>query len=358
MGDLAEELDVSVASATGIVDRMEQRGLVERRHGPDDRRVVMVDLTATGGRHVSATCGEHRDAGPPHRGLTTPSAPGLAASGCGRCAPRATAADLPTTTGHGQVGSDGRRTDDLAPPPTSAPTGARSRRPGRCSCVQAIANLYLPSLNADIINNGVAKGDTDYILRTGGFMLVVTLRARRLPRSSRVYFGARPRWASGATSAAAIFQQVETFSQVEMNHFGTAVAHHPQHERRPAGPDGRLHGPDVMILAPIMGVGGVIMALRQDVPLSGLLLVILPLMAVVHRARHVAGRSRSSARCRSSSTGSTRSCARRWPASASSAPSSGREHEERASTRPTATCSTTALRVNRLFAADDPDDDG
>ena len=41
--------------------------------------------------------------------------------------------------------------------------------------VQAIANLYLPELNADIINNGVAKGDTDYIVRTGGFMLVVTL---------------------------------------------------------------------------------------------------------------------------------------------------------------------------------------
>jgi len=40
--------------------------------------------------------------------------------------------------------------------------------------VQAIANLYLPELNADIINNGVAKGDTDYILRTGGFMLLVT----------------------------------------------------------------------------------------------------------------------------------------------------------------------------------------
>jgi DNA-binding MarR family transcriptional regulator len=48
MGKLAEALDVSVASATGIVDRMEQRGLVERRREPDDRRVVLVHPTSAG----------------------------------------------------------------------------------------------------------------------------------------------------------------------------------------------------------------------------------------------------------------------------------------------------------------------
>ena len=53
MGKLADALDVSVASATGIVDRMEQRGLVERRHGPDDRRVVLVHPTAAGLRVFS-----------------------------------------------------------------------------------------------------------------------------------------------------------------------------------------------------------------------------------------------------------------------------------------------------------------
>ncbi len=48
MGQLAEDLDVSVASVTGIVDRMERRGLVERERGTGDRRVIMVDLTEAG----------------------------------------------------------------------------------------------------------------------------------------------------------------------------------------------------------------------------------------------------------------------------------------------------------------------
>ena len=78
--------------------------------------------------------------------------------------------------------------------------------------IQAIANLYLPDLNADIINNGVAKGDTDYILRTGALMLVVTFVAGDRRRSSPSTSAPRSRWASAATSAAAIFRKVETFS--------------------------------------------------------------------------------------------------------------------------------------------------
>ena len=84
----------------------------------------------------------------------------------------------------------------------------------------------------------------------------------------------------------------------------------------------------VMISAPIMAVGGIIMALRQDVPLSGLLVVILPIMVARHRARDAPGDPALPGDADASSTGSTRSCARRWPASGSSGPSSGRDHEE------------------------------
>ena len=66
--------------------------------------------------------------------------------------------------------------------------------------IQAIANLYLPNLNADIINNGVVKGDLDYILRTGAFMLVVT-SCSRSARSSASTGRRRRRWPSAATSA-------------------------------------------------------------------------------------------------------------------------------------------------------------
>ena len=62
--------------------------------------------------------------------------------------------------------------------------------------VQAIANLYLPNLNADIINNGVAKGDTAYIVRTGGLMLLVTLLLA-ICSVVAVYFGARTAMAFG-----------------------------------------------------------------------------------------------------------------------------------------------------------------
>ncbi len=146
--------------------------------------------------------------------------------------------------------------------------------------VQAIANLYLPELNADIINNGVAKGDTDYILRTGGFMLVVTF-ALSIAAVIGVFFGARTAMAFGRDVRSALFRQVQTFSQVEVNHFGapsliTRNTNDVQQVQMVV-----LMALNVMISAPIMVVGGVIMALRQDVPLSGLLLVILPIMAAL-----------------------------------------------------------------------------
>jgi len=146
--------------------------------------------------------------------------------------------------------------------------------------VQAIANLYLPSLNADIINNGIAKGDTDYIIRTGLFMLVVSLLLG-VCAVVAVYFGARVAMAFGRDVRAAIFKRVAGYAQVEINHFGTASLITRNTNDVQQVQTVVFLGLTVLISAPILGIGGIIMAIRQDVPLSGLLIVILPIMGLV-----------------------------------------------------------------------------
>jgi ATP-binding cassette subfamily B protein len=146
--------------------------------------------------------------------------------------------------------------------------------------VQALANLYLPNLNADIINNGVVKGDTGYIVRTGGLMLLVTFLVG-VCAIVAVYFGSRTAMAFGRDVRSAIFRRVMSFSQKETNVFGT-----PSLITRNTNDVQQVQMVlimtfNVMIMAPIMLVGGVIMAIREDVPLSGLLIIIVPLVAVV-----------------------------------------------------------------------------
>ena len=146
--------------------------------------------------------------------------------------------------------------------------------------VQALANLYLPNLNADIINNGVVKGDTGYIVRTGGLMLLVTFLVG-LCAIVAVYFGSRTAMSFGRDVRSAIFRRVMSFSQKETNVFGT-----PSLITRNTNDVQQVQMVlimtfNVMIMAPIMLVGGVIMALREDVPLSGLLIIVVPLVVVV-----------------------------------------------------------------------------
>ena len=146
--------------------------------------------------------------------------------------------------------------------------------------VQAIANLYLPELNADIINNGVAKGDTDYILRTGGFMLIVTF-ALMLAAIVSVFISARIAMGFGRDVRDGIFRKVETFSQVEVNHFGAASLITRNTNDVTQVQQVVLLALTMMLTAPMMVIGGVIMALRQDVPLTGTLLVAIPILLVV-----------------------------------------------------------------------------
>jgi ATP-binding cassette subfamily B multidrug efflux pump len=146
--------------------------------------------------------------------------------------------------------------------------------------IQALAQLYLPELNADIINNGVAKGDTDYIVNTGAFMLVVTF-ALMLAAIVAVYYSARIAMGFGRDVRSALFRQVETFSQVEVNRFGSASLITRNTNDVMQVQTLVVMALNMMISAPILTIGGVIMALRQDVPLTGILLVIIPIMAAL-----------------------------------------------------------------------------
>ncbi|MCJ7710039.1 MAG: ABC transporter ATP-binding protein, partial [Chloroflexi bacterium] len=146
--------------------------------------------------------------------------------------------------------------------------------------VQSIANLYLPELYAEIINNGVAKGDTDYILRTGGLMLLVT-GSLMIAAIIAVFFSAKVAMGFGRDVRNGLFRKVETFSQVEVNHFGAASLITRNTNDVTQVQQVVLLALTMMLSAPMMAVGGIIMALRQDVPLTGILLVILPILLLV-----------------------------------------------------------------------------
>ncbi|MEU5612694.1 ABC transporter ATP-binding protein [Streptomyces sparsogenes] len=146
--------------------------------------------------------------------------------------------------------------------------------------VQTLATLYLPTLNADIIDDGVVKGDTGYILRVGGVMIAVTL-AQIVCSIGAVYYGARTAMALGRDVRAAVFDRVQSFSAREVGHFGapsliTRTTNDVQQVQMLC-----LMSFTLMVSAPIMCVGGVVMALNQDVPLSGLLLLIVPVLGVI-----------------------------------------------------------------------------
>ncbi|MFH9348200.1 ABC transporter ATP-binding protein [Kitasatospora sp. NPDC017646] len=146
--------------------------------------------------------------------------------------------------------------------------------------VSTLAALYLPTLNADIIDKGVVKGDTGYILRLGAVMIGVTL-VQALCSIGAVYFGARTAMAFGRDVRAAVFDRVQSFSSREVGQFGapsliTRTTNDVQQVQMLA-----LMSFTLMVAAPIMCVGGIIMALNQDVPLSGLLLAVIPALGVV-----------------------------------------------------------------------------
>ncbi len=146
--------------------------------------------------------------------------------------------------------------------------------------VQTLGTLYLPDLNADIINNGVATGDTGYILQVGAWMLVVSL-AVCAAAIVGVYYASRTAMSVGRDMRSRVFRTVQTFSLREMNSFGA-----PSLITRNTNDVQQVQmfvqmGLTVMVTAPLMAIGGTIMAIRQDGPLSLLLVVVIPVMVVL-----------------------------------------------------------------------------
>ncbi|MEJ7648301.1 MAG: ABC transporter ATP-binding protein [Nakamurella sp.] len=145
--------------------------------------------------------------------------------------------------------------------------------------IGTIASLYLPSLNADIIDKGVAQGDVGTIWGLGVIMLGVSL-VQVACSITAVYFGARVAMAFGRDVRQAMFDRVNTFSDREVQHFTPASL-----ITRNTNDVTQVQTLVVMtftllVMAPIMCIGGIIMALREDIGLSWLLLVAVPLLLV------------------------------------------------------------------------------
>jgi ATP-binding cassette subfamily B protein len=145
--------------------------------------------------------------------------------------------------------------------------------------VSTIASLYLPGLNGQIIDLGVVTGDTGYIVHTGVVMLGVTA-LQIVCSAAAVYFGARTAMALGRDLRESVFVTVESFAAQEVGRFGA-----PSLITRSTNDIQQVQMLvmltfTMMIAAPIMCVGGIIMALRQDVQLSWLLVVIVPILLV------------------------------------------------------------------------------
>jgi ATP-binding cassette subfamily B protein len=145
---------------------------------------------------------------------------------------------------------------------------------------QTLATLYLPTLNADIIDKGVITDNTHYIIKTGSFMLGITV-VQIFCAIGAVYFGAKVAMALGRDVRHGIFSRVLMFSDREVNHLGT-----PSLITRTTNDVQQVQMLAIMtftllLSAPIMCVGGIILALNQDVPLSSLLLVAVPLLGVI-----------------------------------------------------------------------------
>lgn len=145
--------------------------------------------------------------------------------------------------------------------------------------LQTCASLYLPTLNADIIDEGVVKGDSGYILSYGALMIGISL-AQVVCNIGAVYYGARTAAAVGRDLRGAVFDRVQSFSAREVGHFGapsliTRTTNDVQQVQMLA-----LMTFTLMVSAPIMCVGGIVMALGLDVPLSGVLVAVVPVLAI------------------------------------------------------------------------------
>ncbi|ORI18919.1 multidrug ABC transporter ATP-binding protein [Rhodococcus sp. 1163] len=145
--------------------------------------------------------------------------------------------------------------------------------------VATAASLYLPRLNADIIDNGVTRGDTDYIVSTGMWMLGVSL-VQIVCSVAAVLIGAKAAMGAGRDLRKSILHRVGTFSAREVGQFGA-----PSLITRNTNDVQQVQllivmGFTILVMAPIMCIGGVVMALREDIGLAWILLIAVPGLAI------------------------------------------------------------------------------
>ncbi|WP_295575250.1 ABC transporter ATP-binding protein [uncultured Microbacterium sp.] len=143
--------------------------------------------------------------------------------------------------------------------------------------VAAVASLYLPRLNADIIDKGVARGDTGYIWSTGVLMLGISL-GQIVASIIATYLAARAAMAAGRDIRRDVYEKVSGFSEREVSRFGpgsliTRNTNDVQQVQMLA-----MMGATMLVTAPLLAIGGIIMALQQDVGLSWLIAVAVPLL--------------------------------------------------------------------------------
>ena len=144
----------------------------------------------------------------------------------------------------------------------------------------AIAALYLPRLNADIIDNGLARGDTAYIWSTGALMLTISF-GQISASIIATYFAARAAMSLGRDLRRDIFDKVSGFSEREVSSFGagsliTRNTNDVQQVQMLT-----MMGSTMMVTAPLLAIGGIVMALQQDVGLSWLIGVAVPLLLFI-----------------------------------------------------------------------------
>ncbi|MFE4470392.1 ABC transporter ATP-binding protein [Leifsonia sp. NPDC056824] len=144
---------------------------------------------------------------------------------------------------------------------------------------QSLLSLWLPTLNADIVDNGIARGDTGYILSTGAEMLGVTV-VQIACAITAVYFGAKVAMLVGRDLRGAIFHRVGEFSEREVTHFGapsliTRNTNDVQQVQMLV-----LMTCTLLVSAPILAIGGIILAMQQDIQLSWLIAVSVPVLLI------------------------------------------------------------------------------
>lgn len=144
----------------------------------------------------------------------------------------------------------------------------------------AMASLYLPRLNADIIDNGVARGDTAYIWSQGSIMLVISL-GQIIAAVIATYFAARASMGAGRDIRGDVFEKVSAFSEREVSQFGpgsliTRNTNDVQQVQMLA-----MMSATMLVSAPLLAIGGIIMALQQDLGLSWLIGVSVPTLLIL-----------------------------------------------------------------------------